>query len=69
MITGGFETEVEAPPAQAAIVLQPAEEPQSLVDWRTGKAAHLEEKEKEEAAAVLAWAEKAAKETEDWYNR
>jgi len=56
-------------PLQPIHQIVPLEEPESLLKWRTDKAALLQQQEVEEEEAVQAWAEKAKKETEDWYNR
>lgn len=50
-------------------MIMPSEEPESLTNWRTEKAAALQQQEKDEQEASTAWAEKAKKEIDDWYNR
>jgi len=57
------------PQLQPVTATEPLQEPQSLIDWRTEKAALLQQQEKEEQDTVVAWADKAKKETEDWYTR
>jgi len=49
--------------------ITPSEEPESLAKWRDEKAATLQQQETDEQDATTAWAEKAKKELEDWYNR
>jgi len=62
--------DVSAPLAQQPIhVIVPPEEPESLTKWRSEKAAALQQQEKDELEASSAWAEKAKKELDDWYNR
>ena len=56
-------------PLQPIHQITPLEEPESLLKWRTEKAALLKQQEIEEEEAIQAWSEKAKKETEDWYNR
>jgi len=62
--------DVSAPLVQQPIhVIVPPEEPESLTKWRQEKAAALQQQEKDEQEASAAWAEKAKKELDDWYNR
>lgn len=63
-MTNGFTD--TAPVQQISI---PAEEPESLKQWREEKAIQLEKQEEEEIEARKAWNDKAKKELEDWYNR
>jgi len=65
---GGMDAAPVAP-VQPIHQITPSEEPESLVKWRDEKAALLQQQEQEEQEAAVAWAEKAKKETEDWYNR
>jgi len=62
----------ESPPIiapQPIHQIVPNEEPESLIQWREEKAALLQQQEKDEQEASVAWAEKAKKEMDDWYNR
>jgi len=56
-------------PQQPIHQIVPNEEPESLIQWREEKAALLQQQEKDEQEASIAWAEKAKKEMDDWYNR
>ncbi|XP_066930621.1 clathrin light chain B-like [Clytia hemisphaerica] len=56
-------------PAPAPIIpIQPAEEPESLKQWREEKADSLQKQEEEEVENHQQWTERAKKELDDWYN-
>lgn len=76
-IMGEFEADLEpqepvmngfAEPVAPVIQMQPAEEPESLKEWREEKAASLKRQEEEEIEDHQQWTERAKKELDDWYN-
>jgi hypothetical protein len=55
------------PPAPV-IQIQPAQEPESLKEWREEKAASLQKQEEDEIENHQQWTDRAKKELDDWYN-